>query len=97
MNIARRVFTSAPVTSVFVLSTSAFWLIEVLAPNRAVASVLFYLFALPSYLVSLLGMAISYSLGMPPSRWVAVALCIGVDLILILPLRSLGRAGHHDS
>ena len=89
MDLTRRVFTTAPVTAVFTLSTAAFWVSMGLVSNEAVSLVLFYMFALPSYIVSLISMGVSASFGWAPSRWIAVGLCVAADLILFCVLRLL--------
>jgi Na+/melibiose symporter-like transporter len=89
----RRIFTTAPVTSVYLLSTAAFWFIMAVLPDSPVNVVLFYLFGLPSYIGSLVATLLSTSWGWTPVWWMPTGLAVGIDLILFLPMRGLFRKG----
>jgi len=81
---AQRVFKTAPLTTIYAVSTALFWAIASTVANQAVLLVLFYLFALPSYLISLGATVIGISQGWRPSVWVAVGMCVAGDLTLNL-------------
>jgi Na+/melibiose symporter-like transporter len=88
----RRIFTTAPVTSVYLLSTAAFWFIMAVLPDPRLNVVLFYIFGLPSYIGSLVAALLSTSWGWTPVWWLPIALAVGTDLILFLPMRCSRRA-----
>jgi hypothetical protein len=90
--LARRVVTTAPVTTLYLLSTGAFWLIMVMLPDSRLNVVLFYIFALPSYLGSLVATVVSTSFGWTPGWWVPVGLSVAADVLIVFPVRWFGRA-----
>ncbi len=99
MSIARRVFTTAPITTVFVLSAATFWLSVALTPMDTLIPLFFYIFALPWYTASLVGMAVGTSLGIESVaalRLMALGLCLGADLVLFVLIRSARLVGDRD-
>jgi hypothetical protein len=96
MNHLRRIFLTAPVTTVYLLSSAGFMLAATLAPNRAVQLVFFYLLAIPSYVVGLVSVALAVSLGVTPTWWIAPGLCVVVDAVIVVATGRLRTAGDTD-
>jgi hypothetical protein len=83
MSIVKAVFSRMPVTSVVILSGIGF-LASSLIPSRGWALVIFYMFAVPYYLVALLATAIAIELQLGlQALWVALALVLLADAALM--------------
>ena len=80
----RTVLTTFPITTIVLLSTAGLWLSASMVSSRAVGITLFYLLGVPAYLVHLVASAIGTSLGLRPSWWLGIGLCLASDLVLSL-------------
>jgi hypothetical protein len=83
MTIVKAVFTKVPVTTVFALSGFGF-MASSLIPSQTWAVVVFYMLAVPYYLLALLASAIAIEFQVTSrALWVAVALVLLADATIV--------------